>query len=161
MKKWLLLLLVACASVANAQSQLYMLSGQVTNAADKPVKNATVQAVSADKLVFATSDSDGLYATGAATVGRYEVLVKVGVETWVAPLEIKKGDPVARFYNIRLLASNKAQVIITTEDPYKAVAYAHLRKSKNYIDAPPDRPVSIEPIKKQPDETHPTPKKKK
>ena len=137
MRRWLLMLLLSGLFAGRAQAQLYILSGQVTDAANKPVKAAIVQAVSADKLVFATSDSDGLYNTRAATPGKYEVIVKYGKDTWLTRLDIAKGDPVARFYNIQLAAPGKAKLDITTEDPYKAVAYARLRSSKNnYIDRP-------------------------
>jgi hypothetical protein len=154
MKRSLILLaLVTATQITNAKS--FLLCGRIIDSKGKPVKEAAVQAISADSLLLATSDKNGLYATTPLPAGKYEVVIKASKRTYVSMVNIAPTDPVKRFYNFKLADNNKAILTTTDKDPYIETAYARLKKSER-IDY--NGEVHIVPLKNNSDSSGNNPK---
>ena len=144
MKRLLILpALLAAAQITSAQS--FLLCGRITDSKGKPVQDATLQAISKDSLLLATSDAGGLYATTQLPAGRYEVVIRKDKKSYVTLVDIAPTDPVKRFYNFTLADNNKATLAKTDKDPYMETAFAKLKRAPR-VDAKGD--VYIMPIKK-------------
>lgn len=155
MKRSLILLaLVTAVQITNAQS--FLLCGRITDSKGKPVNEAAIQAISADSLLLATSDKNGLYTTTQLPAGKYEVVIKANKHTYVSMVSIAPTDPVKRFYNFKLADNNKAILTTTDKDPYKETAYARLKKRER-VDYNGD--IHIVPLRDNSDSTGNNPRR--
>ncbi len=152
MKSFLLLFIFCLLGVTYAsKAQDYILSGLILDEQNKPVKRAVIQAVSNERIGYGKSDKDGLYYTTAIPVGKYEIIVVSDSNTYIAKLNINKGDSRKRFYNIKLVGKTGV-ITLTDKDPFMEVAGAKVRNSPDeQINAFEGREGRI-PIKKSADD---------
>ena len=142
----------------NIQAQKYILAGNITNAANKPINGALIQAVNNERLVFTYSDADGLYYTEMIPEGTYEVNITIDSVTYLSKITLKAPAKKNRFYNFQL-KNKKIVATMVENDPFMETALTKAKNTKaNYL-FPNDKKYNI--ISVRHDSTGKTHRKKK
>ena len=119
-------------------NRVFILSGQVTDADNKPVKNAGIKVVGKQTPAMVNTNKYGLYQAYGLQWGSYEVNILAGDKVYVGKVIIRPSDPVKRYYNFKLQGKN-AVLTVTEKDMFReAVMKAVKDDPDSRIDMPKD-----------------------
>lgn len=142
MKSLLVFVLLAC-GCAQVLAQGFILSGQVTDANNEPMRNMEIKVTGGAAPAIVKTNKDGLYYTAEIPAGDYDVAIMKDYKVYVSKVHIGAAAPKKRFYNFKIEGKN-AVLNVSDDDVFAETAYAKARKRQN-IDAPPnDHNNSIE-----------------
>lgn len=131
MKKLLLFLLFISSFVLPSLAQQgFILSGQVTDANNKPVKNAGVKVVGKSTPAMANTNKYGLYQAPGLQWGSHEVTILVDGKVYVGKVAISPSDPVKRFYNFKLQGGTAA-LTVTDKDMFREAVMKAVKDDPN------------------------------
>ena len=113
-------LIAAFTSTAGiSMAQQAMLMGRVTDAGNKPVKEAGIVLKGDAGKGVAISDSLGLYSTQPMPDGRYKVKVVVDKQVYTSDdVTLSAAATKGRYYNFKLGPNKKATLSIDTHNPF-------------------------------------------
>lgn len=131
MKRSLLLVLLICSyAFPSLAQQGFILSGQVTDANNKPVKNAGVKVVGKLTPAMANTNKYGLYQAFGLQWGSYEVTILADGKVYVGKVSISATDPLKRYYNFKLQGKT-ATLTITDKDMFREAVMKAVKDDPN------------------------------
>lgn len=102
-----------------ASAQQAMLMGRVTDANNKPVKQAGIFLKGDSGKGVAISDSLGLYSTQPMPDGKYKVKVVVDKQVYTSDdVTLSAGSTKGKYYHFRLAENKKAIMTVDTHNPF-------------------------------------------
>jgi hypothetical protein len=110
--------------------QGFILSGQVTDANNKPVKNAGVKVVGKFTPAMANTNKYGLYQSFGLQWGSYDVTILTDGKVYVGKVSISPTDPVKRFYNFKLQGKT-AVLTVTEKDMFREAVMKAVKDDPN------------------------------
>lgn len=102
-----------------ASAQQAMLMGRVTDANNKPIKEAGIFLKGDSGKGVAISDSLGLYSTQPMPDGKYKIKVVVDKQVYTSDdVSLSESTTKGKYYNFKLGANKKATLTIDTRSPF-------------------------------------------
>lgn len=115
----------------NALAQQAMLMGRVTDANNKPIREAGIFLKGDAGKGVAISDSLGLYATQPLPEGKYKVKVVVNSQVYSATdVAVSTATTKGKYYNFRLGGNKKVEMTVDTKNPFMEQRIGEVRKAK-------------------------------
>lgn len=112
-----------------AHAQTAMLMGRVTDATNKPVKEAGIFLKSDEGKGVAISDSLGLYSTQPMRDGKYKVKVVVDNQVYTSDdVMLSAAATKGKYYNFKIGPNKKATLTIDTHNPFMEQRMGSVKK---------------------------------
>lgn len=112
-----------------AHAQTAMLMGRVTDAANKPVKEAGIFLKSDEGKGVAISDSMGLYSTQPMPDGKYKVKVVVDKQVYTSDdVTLSAAATKGKYYNFKIGPNKKATLTVDTHNPFMEQRMGSVKK---------------------------------
>lgn len=121
---------VALSAIAfSSNAQQAMLMGRVTDANNKPVKEAGIFLKGDAGKGVAISDSLGLYSTQPLPDGKYKVKVVVDKQVYTSDdVTLSSAATKGKYYNFRLAENKKAIMTVDTHNPFMEQRMGSVKK---------------------------------
>jgi len=117
-----------------AHAQTAMLMGRVTDAANKPVKEAGIFLKSDEGKGVAISDSMGLYSTQPMPDGKYKVKVVVDKQVYTSDdVTLSAAATKGKYYNFKIGPNKKATLTVDTHNPFMEQRMGSVKKYGNDV----------------------------